>query len=391
MATHIGLYYPFMHFKDEGWLKLTALYWDGMKRIVPEGYSLHDSDEVNTLRDAGFIQNESPEPAVEAVAEPFQDLLRQHGEALGQRFGVARRDDWPEDPHTRLYAPKGADHRLAYVFGSKMGLELLSDLYACGLVTSRSDDPRWIGMHPKLAELYMIVLAEKVAQAHGAYPLTDEAFDHVAVSGYTMERLAAALLGDASLAGPRHTERELEETMASLAFSYVVPANPAAVPAAKIVELRKTHAEDRALFQAEVAKLVGGLKHLEGVEDASEVERQLRSALDKTLVPRLEGLRGRLRDAGIGIAESAIATTFSVPPGLALLLKAVGISLSAGAALGIGLVLGAWTIWRKWEKEKTEALKSSPEAYLYHVSANMKPGTLIRDVSASSGAFMAYR
>src|SRR2546430_11603576 len=31
------LYYPFIHFRDEGWLKLTALYWDGMRRIVPVG------------------------------------------------------------------------------------------------------------------------------------------------------------------------------------------------------------------------------------------------------------------------------------------------------------------------------------------------------------------
>ncbi len=47
MVTYFGLYYPFIHFKDEGWLKLTALYWDGMKRIVPSGARLRDSDEVN--------------------------------------------------------------------------------------------------------------------------------------------------------------------------------------------------------------------------------------------------------------------------------------------------------------------------------------------------------
>ena len=53
MVTYIGLYYPFIHFRDEGWLKLTALYWDGMRRIVPGGASVHDSDEVKRLvRDA---------------------------------------------------------------------------------------------------------------------------------------------------------------------------------------------------------------------------------------------------------------------------------------------------------------------------------------------------
>jgi hypothetical protein len=28
MATSFGLYYPFIHFKDENWLKLSALYFD---------------------------------------------------------------------------------------------------------------------------------------------------------------------------------------------------------------------------------------------------------------------------------------------------------------------------------------------------------------------------
>ena len=35
MAT-IGLYHPFIHFKDDDWLKLSALYWDRMARIVPQ-------------------------------------------------------------------------------------------------------------------------------------------------------------------------------------------------------------------------------------------------------------------------------------------------------------------------------------------------------------------
>ena len=35
MANFIGLYYPFIHFKDEAWLKAITLYWDRVKRIVP--------------------------------------------------------------------------------------------------------------------------------------------------------------------------------------------------------------------------------------------------------------------------------------------------------------------------------------------------------------------
>ena len=37
MAT-IGLYHPFIHFKNDDWLKLSALYWGRMARIVPPSY-----------------------------------------------------------------------------------------------------------------------------------------------------------------------------------------------------------------------------------------------------------------------------------------------------------------------------------------------------------------
>ncbi len=188
MVTYIGLYYPFIHFRDEGWLKLTALYWDGMRRIVPISASVRDSDEVNRLVDAEFIQNKAPLDAAFQIANPFRELIAVHGDAMRAQFGVAERDMWPDDNHTRLYAP-GRDNKLAYVFDEKMDHALLSDLFGHGLVASRSDDPRWIGMHPKLAKVYMLSLAEAMAPGLGAHPLTDVIFDHVAVSGLTMERL----------------------------------------------------------------------------------------------------------------------------------------------------------------------------------------------------------
>ena len=104
MVAYFGLYYPFIHFRDEAWLKLAALYWDGMSRIVPMGARLHDSDEVKRLADAQFILNEPPFGAFD-VAQLFRDLIASHGDALQTRFGIAHRDTWPDDRHTRLYAP----------------------------------------------------------------------------------------------------------------------------------------------------------------------------------------------------------------------------------------------------------------------------------------------
>ena len=51
----------------------------------------------------------------------------------------------------------------------------------------------------------------------------------------------------------------------SLAFRNVVPADPAHIPAEKIVEFRKTHAEERGLFKAELAKFTSSLSYLHDV------------------------------------------------------------------------------------------------------------------------------
>jgi hypothetical protein len=247
---------------------------------------VNDSDEVKRLVDAGYIQSKLPLDAAFQIAGPFRELINTHGDAMHAQFGVAKRDMWPDDIHTRLYAP-GRDRKLAYVFDEKMDPGLLSDLFGHGLVASRSDNPRWIGMHPRLAKVYMVSLAEAMAPTLGAHPLTDATFDHVAVSGLTMDRLAAALLDRPEFAAPASAnasaEREVEESMASLAFRTVVPVDPVRIPAEKIIEFRQKYAEERGLFQAELAKLAGGLAHLKDVNDPHEMEQHLKSEYDKTL------------------------------------------------------------------------------------------------------------
>lgn len=391
MVTYVGLYYPFIHFRDEGWLKLTALYWDGMRRIVPVGASVNDSDEVKRLVDAGYIQSKLPLDAAFQIAGPFRELINTHGDAMRAQFGVAKRDMWPDDIHTRLYAP-GRDRKLAYVFNEKMDPELLSDLFGHGLVASRSDNPRWIGMHPRLAKVYMVSLAEAMAPTLGAHPLTDATFDHIAVSGLTMDRLAAALLDQPEFAHPApadaSAEREVEESMASLAFRTVVPVDPGRIPAEKIIEFRQKYAEERGLFQAELAKLAGGLAYLKDVNDPHEVEQHLKSEYDKTLAPRLDRLRKGLHNANIDTAESAMAVSFALPSAVAAILTAVGLTLAPPVGGLAGLAFAAWTIQRKRKRSREGLLKPSPEAYLYRASKLSTPKTVAKEIYDSSRAFL---
>lgn len=392
MVTYLGLYYPFIHFRDEGWLKLTALYWDGMRRIVPTDVALHDTDEVKRLIDAGFIQNKSPVGASHQIARPFRELINTHGDAMRVQYDVTKREAWPDDKHTRLYAP-GRDGKLAYVFDEKISPKLLSDLFAHNLVTSRSDNARWIGMHPKLAKVYMVALAEAMAPGLGAHPLTDAPFDHVAISGLTVERLAAALLDQPDFVAPAPgaaaAEREVEEAMVSLAFKNVVPVEPARIPAEAIIKFRRTYMGERALFQEKVAKLADSLAYLQEVEDPSEVEEHLINEYNKTLAPGIDKLRKGLHGANIDTVESALAVSIAVPAAVAAIITAIGLTLAPPVGAAAGIAFAAWTIQRKRKKAVDDLLKPSPEAYLYRVSRLSNPRTLAGQISASSRAFLA--
>ena len=247
-------------------------------------------------------------------------------------------------------------------------------------------------MHPRLVKVYMMSLAEAMASSLGAHPLTDESFDHVAVTGLTMDRLAAALFDLPGLSVPATVDdgldREVEAAMVSLAFRNVVPTDPARIPAQKIIDFRKAYAEERGLFQAEIAKLTEGLAYLRDVDDPHEVEQYLQNEYDKTLAPRLDRLRNGLKSANIDTAESAIAVSVGLPAALAAIFQAVGFTPTPSAGAAASLTLAAWVIWRRRNKAVGNLLKPSPEAYLYRAEKLSTPKAMTDEIYASSRKFL---
>jgi Family of unknown function (DUF6236) len=393
MIGYEGLYYPYIHFRDEGWLKLSALYWDGMYRVVPYGVQLHDSDDVRALMAANFIPTERPQGLEEAVAEInplFRDLIQRHGRALAiAGFGVEHSDSWPQDPYTARYAPpETSNAKLAYVFGEKMSPQLLSDLFGRGLTATRSDDPRWIGMHPKIASVYMTLLADAMATRLAARPVTSAIRDHVAV-GMTADRLAAHLLRNTTPVKTRdRTFREnlvktlaqsppgptdVLETMGSVSLTYAVPASPQSLPVSKIVGFRERYADERRLFQLEIENLVSNLGELGDVRDPAAVERLLKHLYKKTLHAEIKKVEKALRGARIDTVPSALTTSFALPTGVVTALAAIGIGVAPVIAATGGLAFGIWTVWRRYGKAREEALDSSAATYLFRMKRELTP------------------
>jgi|HubBroStandDraft_6_1064221.scaffolds.fasta_scaffold363159_1 hypothetical protein len=385
MPTYHGLYYPYIHFQNEGWLKVAALYWDGMYRIVPPEMLTNDSDEVKRLEQGGFISRVHPYGAAQEIAGPFRQLLQSRGKALKEKFGIGSL------PGRLGHAFLGTGDEISYISDSKIVYNLLTDLRHLSLVVLKEKDDdigHWVGMHRELARVYMTALAETIAPTIGARPLADNPFDHVAISGVTMERLVDILL--ASKEHEPDNNLEIEGSIATIAFRQIIPREINNIPASDIIKFRKEHPEERTQFHDEITKILKDMDYLRKIESPEEVARRLEDAYKNRLKGKLERLEKAMRRANWDVAESALAATWAVPAGLAAALAGLGVVLSTAGGAAIGIAIGGWTLWRKREKANADALKPSAEAYLYHAKRFFSVQELVREVETDSSGLIRY-
>jgi hypothetical protein len=378
MAASFGLYYPFIHFKDENWLKLSAIYFDKMYRVVPSGYRTEDSETVKALGD--FVDVVLPEEVAPRFVETFAEFFDQFQGTLVERYGVHKIDEW-KGRHQRLIpptagGPSGKDPRLDYVHLGKIPPDISERLLKSRLAKFDPGDVAWVGMHPVLARVYITALADQLAGQRQLQPMTDETLDHLAISGLTPERLAQLLLGEVQLVDERRSEREIEQAFAFLAVQNVVPKNIAEVPAAKIVKIRERLAGERGKFQAAAVDFAHKNAGLVDVADERAFQAHLKAEFDKTIAPELEKLKDALRGNDVDVALSAVNVKVELPALAATTLAALGLGLNplAGAAAGVALLVAK--VLRDRRKGRQALLTTSPVSYLFRVEEELSPAIL---------------
>jgi hypothetical protein len=385
MAT-IGLYYPYIQFKDESWLKLTALYWDQMARIVPSGFPLADSDDVRMLVDkAGYVFERNPEESeLAAVAEQFEALIKRHGDELTRRYSLINRQAWPNDPVTVATEPHG-DSRLAYVYPTKMRGSLAAELINAGLANYGPSHPDvGLGMHPRLADVYMLALARTAAKNSGYQPVTDETRNHIAIAACTVEELVAALLGQVEVARRIAGPSRAEAVLLNMAFAAVIPEGLAGVPMAKIIEVRNSWQSERSRFQQGLGAIVKELGATVDVPDAEAFGRHLANEYDKKVGQPLEELKKQLRRNNVKTAVGAFSLATAIPTGTVLGMLLIG---AAPWLVGAGAIgLGAYKLFSD-HRDKTEGLMKSPVAYLVRLQQDLAPSRLEEWIGADLQGF----
>jgi hypothetical protein len=308
-----GLYYPFFHVRHDRWLKVAALYWPKIVRIVPDGYPTRDSTTAQALADEDFLVRQPPGKSVETVAPLFLDLVARHAEALRTRFPVQMHQEYSSFQHLN----HDGQQLWTAVHVGEMTREVEEALIDAGLCAHRGttvserwinaefgpapEGQTWVVMHPGMVAAYTSVLAEDFATANLLRPTTDQAESFVVANNWTTDRLAEALL-TASVAPRReldyllpdhddlsawhhpHQRRrlapsDLAEAMGFLALDLVVPDDLDDVPVSKIIEVRRRYGEEFRAFGASLEQAATDLAELTAIRDQEALERYLKDEI----------------------------------------------------------------------------------------------------------------
>jgi hypothetical protein len=393
MAHPMGLYYPFIHFKDDHWLKLVALYWPKLARIVPSDYPTEDQETVKRLAgELQFVIDVNPEPSVGGVGESFAKLLAEHSAGLQERYGISKRLDWPPDPVTKAYAPARAKEEpsLAYVYAAEMHSDLLEALKQTGLVLPAASEPSWIGMHPRLADVYMSALTDHLAEANQDWlcPVTDKTLDHVAVSGWDMPHLGQALLGKQMMSAPPVEGADLSKSLGMLAIEAVVPKDLDQVPIDRIINVRKNHGEEFDAFRTHIDELAAGLASVNNIQNPEVAQAILQQEYETKLGPELDHLRSVLSSSKLDTARAVLNVQTALPTLVASAAALAGITIHPAIAFGGGAAFGILPMLGAYRQRTNELTSGSPVAYLLRVEKEMQPPTLIQQLTERGRRFL---
>jgi hypothetical protein len=393
MLIQSGLYYPYIHIRNDTWLKSSALYWKRMERIVPHDYPTQDSRTARMLKDElGFIEARRPGQAAVDTSRLFVDLLAERGRELAEQLQVqpsmadlVRRHERPRD------GGLSARGNIGYIFAEKLSSELIEVMSAEGLAFGASGQngerrrfsmdvgsASWIGMDSRLAATYMTVLTRLTARHFDLNPVTDVPIAHAAMDGLSVDAIADALIGQDHLSTDQR-RIQFQQRVAMLAVQSVIPRSLGLVDEREIIRFRKQHEDELGAFQTAVSAAADEVASLPADIDAGTLrERVIEVTHQHLLKPRKE-LEAALRLFGLETVKSALTLQMPLIAGAGAIVGAattpvIGTTTAAGAVLAS--FVGA-------EHSRRRALRNNSAAanYLMELRSGLTPkGVLQRQM-----------
>lgn len=394
VVSRIGLYYPYVHFRDKNWLKVAALYWPQIARIVPDGYPVYDDPVTKALiNELDFIINIPPDSGKTEAGRLMMAALVRGGNQLSGQFKTASKlladgrpnkyklaaDNWADELAAKFQST--ANEPPPHVAAMRMG-RMSRPLHHFLIHEDMAiEDGPWLGVHPKWAWVYMCVLAEQVAKHNNLSPVTDQVLAHAETNGWTPERIIRALNEEPF---KYSAGQELETVIGMLAVQLVVPAGIAHLPVQKIIDIRQRHHADFDAFHDVITTVAAELRdEFTNISERAVLEAYLAQVVKSRFDQPLADLRKAFKGLGIDTTIAALNMKFALP---AVVVAAGGIAahqpiIAGTGAAAIGVLALARTARLNW----AERARPSAASYLWRIEHKISPKTLIRSISRPEG------
>jgi hypothetical protein len=189
-----ALYYPYIHIRDEHWLKATLLFFPTVKRIVPDTYTPEDLPSIVKYTEikgpAGPLLQSVP--VISASASDAQTRLltklRDHETEIKQKYN---RSCAPVTDEYWIHDAKFASELLEFLVERKLAWH---SLHSEGYGTRN-----WYALHPILGSAVMTTIGLSIAKEQGYDIVTPSAEFHEALLVNSDDEIFDALLKDAPL------------------------------------------------------------------------------------------------------------------------------------------------------------------------------------------------
>ncbi|MGW4682614.1 hypothetical protein ACWEOS_29480 [Micromonospora taraxaci] len=377
-----GLYFPFVHIRDDDWLKMAALYWPSVRRLVPADYIKHDSVTARTFFDADVLRDEDPGRLMPALGWDLARALRMNADRLLRDFSLARAyADWTGE--SQFQGGPDGEPQLGWIHVTKFPMDVLQQLCEMGLArVGRSSDPvwghsgppaDWIGVHPAVAGAYMTVLAGWISRAARFQPLTDQEDLRAATASSDIGAALGLLMGrPAELADGENAFDAGVETYVMLALQYARPANLSNISADTLLQCRADLAEELAVFRDYVAAQRAELAELASMPIRGRRLEAFAAHVEHTVEIPLQKLEKGLSLHRMEPARSLLVAGSFVPPAAV----SVAGAMPPAAATTVGALAAVGSAWWQVNSVRESAKASSPVGYLLDVRDRLTPRTL---------------
>lgn len=376
----MALYHPKIHIRDVHWLKSALLYWDGVRRIVPDRFPPDEEDEtredilqvikVGKEMKRDLLPRTSPKNYVQAAANRFLDrvvslqhlpkntgqqpplnMLLRRVTAVYERL-AGRKDISHSGIHDLLENMKeeGRGGEWVDFWDSKMTKELKTLLEKAGLL--RVDEKtKYVWLQKATADLYMMCLATVMKENIKAPLVTD--FNEYEDVGKFLD-----------YGQPKQQPNRIG-LLLDLKIPFPSPDQLREVPMSAILECHYNSGKERGNFRKAVEKIVSKAaaaqadeyryedflsKESEEIKDAIEAHKQKLDTI---------GVKG----VGSLLKISAPTALTSLPTAAAAFTMAINpITLGALVGTGIALSLVAW--WAEVRGQRRDETRNCPWHYL---------------------------